>query len=53
MTAYVCSKCGLSVVVITDENLKTEMVKACMCDAPVVADMSATAYSVSSMGEQI
>jgi len=52
MTAYVCSQCGLSVVVITDEELKTEMIKACICDAPIIADMSATAYSVSTMGEK-
>jgi len=35
---YKCSKCELAVIVTGEE-----MIKACTCDAPVTAEMSATA----------
>lgn len=37
--AYKCSKCGLAVVVIPNEK----PIKACSCNAPIIADMTAVA----------
>lgn len=39
MTNYSCSKCGLAVAFINDE-----FIKACSCDAPVNANISAEAH---------
>lgn len=42
MTRYTCTQCGLSVVVedtVSPDNLLA--IKACGCEAPVTADMSA------------
>jgi hypothetical protein len=38
MSHYKCSNCQLGVIVLDDE-----IIKACKCDAPIVAEMSATA----------
>lgn len=35
---YKCSKCNLAVIVLPN----TEPIKACKCDAPIIAEMSAT-----------
>jgi hypothetical protein len=35
---YKCSKCGLAVIVTTG----IEPIKACKCEAPIIADMTAT-----------
>ena len=43
MTTYTCTACGLQVTVedtISPENLIA--IKACLCDAPVTAEMSAS-----------
>jgi len=42
MTVYKCSKCGLAVIVTN-----TKVIKACNCDAPIVAEASATAKGTS------
>lgn len=42
---YRCSECGLSVA-ITPEG---EKIKACKCEAPIIAEMSATATGKSSL----
>lgn len=50
MTTYTCTACGLQVVVedtISPENLVA--IKACLCEAPVTADMSADMAGTSSM----
>lgn len=42
MTTYTCTQCGLQVVVedkISPENLAA--IKACGCNAPITAEMSA------------
>ena len=40
---YVCSLCGLDVVVLADVNpADTKLIKACGCDAPVNAFAEAT-----------
>lgn len=36
--SYKCKKCGLGVIVT-----KEKVIKACKCEAPVVADMTAVA----------
>jgi len=38
---YSCSGCGLSVIIYQGETIK-----ACKCDAPIVANMSASAHGV-------
>ena len=40
-----CSKCGLTVVVLSNARV----VKACECDAPIIADMEATVKQQSSL----
>lgn len=42
---YSCSKCGLAVIVIPNEK----PIKACKCEAPIIASMEGTAHSVSKM----
>jgi hypothetical protein len=36
--AYKCSKCNMPVVVINDK-----VIKVCKCEAPIIAEISATA----------
>lgn len=43
--AYYCSKCKIAVIVLKGEK----PIKACKCNAPIVANMEGTAYSVSKM----
>lgn len=38
MNTYECSKCKLAVIVLPNE----EPIKACKCEAPIVANMSAS-----------
>ena len=38
MSQYKCSKCGIAVIVIPNE----EPIKPCKCDAPITAEASAT-----------
>lgn len=45
MPAYYCSKCKTAVIVLKDEK----PIKACKCNAPIVANMEGTVYSVSKM----
>lgn len=40
-----CSECGLTVIVFSDARI----VKACECDAPIIADMEATVKQQSSL----
>ena len=40
-----CSKCGLTVIVLSDARV----VKACECNAPIIADMEATVKQQSSL----
>ena len=40
-----CSKCKLAVIELSDKKL----VKACTCDAPIVADMEATVKQTSNL----
>jgi len=42
---YHCKKCKLAVVVTP----AGEVFKACKCEAPVIADMTAVVYNVSKM----
>jgi hypothetical protein len=42
---YSCDKCKLAVIVITVDE-KTEVIKACQCDAPITAQISAKVYGV-------
>lgn len=42
---YYCSKCKLAVIVVKDEK----PIKACNCNAPIYANMEATAKGVSKM----
>ena len=44
---YKCSKCGTLVLVIAGK-----VIKPCKCDAPVVAEMSASAKGVSSVNKE-
>jgi hypothetical protein len=39
--SYTCSKCGLAVIVFNGE-----VIKACHCEAPIIANMKATAKGV-------
>ena len=36
---YKCAECGLAVIVLPD----TEPIKACTCEAPIIAEMEAQA----------
>ena len=38
-----CAKCKIAVIELSDKKV----VKACTCDAPIVADMEATVVSTS------
>ena len=38
---YKCKKCNLSVIVINDK-----IIKACKCDAPIVANIEASAKGI-------
>jgi len=40
-----CSECGLTVIVLSDARI----VKACECDAPIIAEMEATVKQQSSL----
>lgn len=41
---YSCKKCGLAVIVFDGSGkILDKPIKACECNAPIVADMSATA----------
>lgn len=43
MTAYTCSQCGLTVRVEDAINpADTKLIKACGCDAPVIANIEST-----------
>lgn len=37
---YQCSQCGLAVIVLPNE----QPIKGCLCDAPILANMVATAH---------
>jgi hypothetical protein len=50
MTTYTCTKCGLQVVVEDTINPSDiRMIKACGCDAPITADMSADMAGVAEL----
>lgn len=40
-----CSKCGLTVIVLSDARV----VKACECNAPIIAEMKATVIQNSNL----
>jgi hypothetical protein len=42
---YKCSECELAVIVLEGE----EPIKACTCEAPIIAEISATAIGVSNL----
>lgn len=42
MTEYYCSGCGLAVIVIPGQ----EPIKACICQAPIDAKISAVAFGI-------
>ena len=42
---YYCGKCKMAVIVIPNEK----PIKACKCEAPIIASMEGTAHSVSKM----
>jgi DNA-directed RNA polymerase subunit RPC12/RpoP len=44
---YKCSSCGRSVILIDGK-----VIRACSCNAAIVANISATAYSVSNFGKK-
>lgn len=44
MTDYKCSACGLSVRLETDNEQNISLIKACLCDAPIIAEMVADCY---------
>ena len=44
---YKCSNCGVPVIVIAGK-----VIKPCQCDAPIIADMSASAKGVSSVNKE-
>ena len=44
---YKCSKCGVPVLVIAGK-----VIKPCKCDAPIVAEMSASAKGISSVNKE-
>lgn len=43
---YRCAECDLAVIVINDE-----IIKACQCDAPVIAEMSGQMSGVGGMSD--
>jgi predicted nucleic acid-binding Zn ribbon protein len=49
VTGYECKECGEPVAVLT-ENGNTVIVRACACDAPIVAVMDAGLEGSSSAG---
>jgi hypothetical protein len=42
---YHCDKCKLAVIVLPN----ADPIKACKCEAPIIAEMVATVYSISKL----
>jgi len=45
LPAYYCSACKTAVIVVPNEK----PIKACKCNAPIIANMEGTTYAVSKM----
>lgn len=46
---YHCAGCRRAVVVVVDDDGKTEFFRPCSCDAPIVGNMSAQATGTGGM----